>query len=106
MIQSSSIPTINPTLRHRLGVASRVLAATVGGYALTTALTTLLLVAFMSFPEIQIRIIALRPGVLIGIPILLWVFHARSAVRAWLWLAIWTGAASLLCWWLLVGASA
>lgn len=103
MIRHLRFLPMNETLRHRLGVTSRVLAAAVGGYALTTALTTLLLAVFMSAPEIQIRIAALRPGFLIGVPILLWVFHARSATRTWLWLAIWTAVASLLCWWLLIG---
>lgn len=92
--------------RHRLGVASRVLAAAIGGYALTSALTTLLLALFMSAPDVQGRIAALKPGFLIGIPILLWVFHTRSAVRVWGWLALWTALASAACWWLLKGGAA
>ena len=92
--------------RHRLGVASRVLATAIGGYALTSVLTTLLLALFMSVPDVQGRIAALKPGFLIGIPVLLWVFHTRSAARAWAWLALWTALASAACWWLLKGATA
>lgn len=94
---------LSTMVRHRVSVASRTLAATLGGYALTSALTTLLLALFMSAPDVQGRIAALKPGFLIYLLILLWVFHARSATRAWAWLAAWTGVASALCWVVLKG---
>lgn len=97
---------LNEAARYRLGVLSRILAAALGGYALTSALTTLLLAALMSMPEVQARVSALKPGFLIYLPILLWVFHARSATRAWVWLAVWTGLAAALCWVLLQGGGA
>lgn len=97
---------LNETARYRLGVLSRILAAALGGYALTSALTTLLLAALMSMPDVQARVSALKPGFLIYLPILLWVFHARSATRAWVWLAAWTGMASAVCWALLQGGGA
>ncbi|THF65941.1 iron transporter [Pseudothauera nasutitermitis] len=90
-------------MRHRVSVASRTLAAILGGYALTSALTMLLLAALMPMPETMARVSALKPGFLIYLLILLWVFHARSATRAWAWLAAWTGVASALCWAVLKG---
>lgn len=102
----SAYSSLSGMPRHRFSVASRILAAALGGYALTSALNTLLLALLMPMPETMARVSALRPGFLIYLLVLLWVFHARSATHAWAWLAVWTGAASALCWMLLQGGGA
>jgi len=38
--------------------------------------------------------------------VVLWVFHTRSAARAWGWLLLWTALAALACWVLLQGGAA
>lgn len=89
----------SPDARYRWNVASRVLAAAVGGYVLTSALAVFMAL-LLPIARAQAVIAASDMGFLIYLPILLWVFHARSATRAWFWLLSWTGALALLCWWL------
>ncbi len=88
------------SLRYRLAVTSRVLAAAVGGYALTAAIGTLL-----SLLIPMERAQAVETGTFLSFAvyaaILCWVFHVRSATRAWAWLVAWTLAVSALCGWLL-----
>lgn len=88
------------SLRYRLAVTSRVLAAAVGGYALTSAIGTL-----MSLLIPLERAQAVEMGTFLSFAayaaILCWAFHVRSAMRAWTWLIAWTLAVSALCWWLL-----
>lgn len=78
----------SPSARHRWGVASRTLAAIFGGYAVTSlfnlALPLLLGTAGFSMPKTLVS--ALMASFLIWAAIIMAVFHARSAVRAWLWL--------------------
>jgi uncharacterized iron-regulated membrane protein len=45
-------------------------------------------------------------GFLAYVPVVLWVFHTRSAVHAWGWLLLWTALATLACWALLQGGAA
>ena len=75
--------------RYRLGVASRVLAAVFGGYALTSALASLIAL-LLPIQRAQAVMTASDMGFLLYVPILLWVFHTRSAARAWGWLTLWT----------------
>lgn len=91
--------------RYRLGVASRVLAAVFGGYALTSALASLIAL-LLPIQRAQAVMAASDMGFLFYVPILLWVFHTRSATRAWGWLTLWTALASLLCWWWLNAGAA
>lgn len=90
--------------RHRWSVLFRVLAAAVGGYALTSALAVVLGLA-LPVERAQAVNLAMDSGFVIYLPILLWVFHTRSAARAWGWLALWNGAAMLLAWWLMQGGA-
>jgi len=95
--------------RYRLGVASRVLAAAIGGYALIAALAVLLALPlswWWPMPRGQAVLITTYIGFLAYVPVLLWVFHTRSAMRAWGWLSLWTALASLMCWVLLKGGAA
>lgn len=74
---------LNQELQYRLGVASRAIAAIVGGYAVTALATALLAVILP-----MVRIDAVLTATLLSFAIytcaVLWVFAARSALRAWL----------------------
>lgn len=94
---------------YRWGVASRVLAAAVGGYALVSALAVLLALPlswWWPMARGQAVLVTTYIGFLLYVPVVLWVFHTRRAVRAWSWLLLWTALASLACWWLLKGGAA
>lgn len=80
-------------IRYRLSVTSRVLVAIVGGYALTAAIKLLLALTLPfsqdpPFPQATQGAELMSYAVHLGI--LLWVFHTRSATRAWFWLLVWT----------------
>lgn len=70
------------TLSYRLAVASRVIAAIIGGYGLATIA---ILVLTYALPGGK------GPGLLMGMVLsftiyaaaIIWVFAARSAIRAW-----------------------
>lgn len=96
---------VNPDLRARLGVASRVLAASIGGYALICALAVWMAL-LLPTGRAQAVMLASDLGFLIYLPVLLWVFHTRSATRAWGWLLGWTAIFSLLSWWWMPGSAA
>jgi len=70
------------SLRYRLAVASRVLAATLGGYVLTAASTRLLSLVWPA-PPAQAVMWASMLSFAIWAVAVLWVFAARSAWRAW-----------------------
>jgi len=74
--------------RYRWSAASRTLAAVVGGYAVTSllniALPLLLGAAGISVPQ---ALLATTMGsFLLYAAIIMAVFHASSATRAWVWL--------------------
>jgi hypothetical protein len=70
---------------HRLMVLSRIGAGFGGGYVLTS-----LAVAFLSLclsgSRASAVLLATMPGFLIYALIVMAVFHARSVVRAWIWI--------------------
>ena len=76
--------------RRRRSLASRVLAAVVGGYALTS-LSTLAVPMLFSAAGLR-QAPALHATTMVGFlvyaGIVIAVFHARSATRAWTWLAV------------------
>lgn len=72
-------------LRYRLSVASRVLAGFGGGYALTSLLVALLPILLPGNRAV-ILLWSTMTGFLIYAAIIMAVFHARSATRAWLWI--------------------
>lgn len=81
--------------RYRLGVASRVLAAIVGGYALAVAIKLLLTLTAPVAPAGQfanLLIYAIHTG------ILMWAFHTSSVTRVWVWLLGWTAMVYVICW--------
>ncbi len=89
-------------LRSRgLAVASRVIAAIIGGFALAN-LGAILLAALLPMPRGE----AVTTGVLSSFAIytaaVIWVFAARSALRAWLGLLCPAAVCALVSW-LLIG---
>ncbi|MFT3803130.1 MAG: iron transporter [Burkholderiaceae bacterium] len=85
-------------------MASRVLAGFGGGYALVSLLTAVLARA-LPWDSASAALVATMPSFLIYAAVVMTVFHARSASRAWLWLAC-AAAPLALAWWLLsLGAS-
>lgn len=92
--------------QYRWSVASRVLAASVGGYAFTSLMTIAvsLLLPLAGMPLASAVLTATMASFLVWAGIVMAVFHARSATRAWAWMA---GAAvplGLIVWQLLPGA--
>ncbi|MGP1717614.1 MAG: hypothetical protein ACTS9Y_10595 [Methylophilus sp.] len=90
--------------RYRLMVASRILAAIIGGYALTSALSVLLAL-LLPVSRSEATLAATMLSFVLYAAVVLWVFAARSVMHIWLWLI---GAALpswLLCWWLMPGAA-
>ena len=73
--------------RHRWSVASRVLAATIGGYGFVFLLTAAapLVLPLQRAEAVLTSTIA---SFLIYAAIIMAVFHVRSATRAWVWLAV------------------
>lgn len=71
------------TLRQRLGVGSRTLAAVVGGYALA-ATASLALALSMKTPGEEGVYAATMPSFLVWALAVLWSFGARTALKAWL----------------------
>jgi len=81
---------------HRLGVLSRVLAASLGGYvvtALISALMALALPLLSGASRADAVMVATMLSFAVYAVVAIWVFCARSALRAWLGL---TGVAVLV----------
>lgn len=88
---------LNEDVRYRLGVASRAIAAIVGGYALAAASTAVLsLVLPLS------RVDAVMTATLLSFTVYtcaaIWVFAARDALRAWLGIGVPTVVMGLGLW--------
>jgi hypothetical protein len=67
---------------YRLSVASRALAAILGGYALT-ALATFALAIFLPLSRAEASMAATLSSFLIYSCAVIWVFATRTAWRAW-----------------------
>lgn len=91
------------SLRYRLQVASRVVAAAVGGYALTSA-TIVLVALLLPLPRAQAVLASSMLGFVWYTLAVIAVFSVRTAVRAWLAIALPTAAIALACAWLLPAA--
>ena len=72
-----------PTLRYRLGVASRTVAACLGGYA-TAALAAILLGTTLPMTAMGASVTATLVGILVAPVAAMACFQARSATRAWI----------------------
>lgn len=71
--------------QYRLGVFSRMMAAFGGGYAMTSLIAGLLALCLPGSRPSAL-LFATMPGFLIYAFIVMAVFHARSVVRAWIWI--------------------
>lgn len=71
------------TPSYRLAVASRALAAIVGGYALT-ALATFALALFLPMSRAEASMTATLLSFAIYTCAVIWVFATRTASRAWI----------------------
>lgn len=93
------------TAAYRWSVASRVLAAAVGGYALTSAATVLLALVWPA-PKAQAVLWATMISFTVYTVVVIWVFCTRSAGRAWLGLLLATAVCAGLAWMLGAGGGA
>ncbi|SNR79928.1 Protein of unknown function [Methylobacillus rhizosphaerae] len=91
--------------RDRLAVASRILAAVVGGYALTAAIAILLALVW-PIPKAEAVLASTMLSFVIYAAVVIWVFATRSAARAWVGLLVPLAVVGLLCWWLMPGGGA
>ena len=71
------------TSAYRLSVASRVVAAILGGYALT-ALATMALAISLPMSKAEASMAATLLSFLIYTCAVIWVFATRTAMRAWI----------------------
>lgn len=100
-------PRCPTLLAYRLAVTSRILAAIVGSFLLTPALQAVL-IETMPFSEAppfpQNSLGASLLGFAIQVPIVLWIIHVPSLVRAWTWPLLATVLAYGLAWALMTEA--
>ncbi|MGD9758890.1 MAG: DUF3649 domain-containing protein [Comamonas sp.] len=94
--------TITLTAAYRWSVASRVVAAALGGYALASA-ATVLLALLWPVPRAQGVLWATMLSFAIYAFAVIWVFCTRSATRAWAGMAVGTAVCAGLAWLLMVG---
>lgn len=83
----------------RWSIASRVLAAALGGYALAALLSSalaLLLPRVSNASRADAVLIASLLSFAVYTVAALWVFHARSASRAWAGLGLWALASGMM----------
>ncbi|WP_126944816.1 hypothetical protein [Xanthomonas sp. BRIP62409] len=77
--------------RYRWSVAGRVLAASAGGYALTSTGCSVLAQLLSRFAGVSPAVSVLSTTLLsfaIYTVVVLWMFRARSALRMWGWLGV------------------
>ncbi|MDV2450420.1 hypothetical protein [Xanthomonas hortorum] len=87
--------------RDRWSVAGRMLAASVGGYALTSLGCSVLAQLLTRFAGVLPALAVLSTTLLsfvIYTVVVLWMFRARSALRMWLWLGICLGVLAGASW--------
>lgn len=86
------------SLRYRLSVFSRAVAATVGGYGFTTALSVLVS-RMVPMSRSEGVTTALLLSFVIYACAVMWAFSARTALRAWGGLAL-SACIAAVAWWL------
>lgn len=77
---------VSVPLRYRLGVASRCLAASVGGYALASA-SSAFIAALVPASPAQAAVSGMMLGFVVYVAAVLWVFACASATKAWFGIA-------------------
>lgn len=91
--------------RYRLGVTSRILAAVLGGYALSAAIAALLALVW-PLPRADAVLASTMLSFTVYTLIIIWVFSTRSASRAWLGMIVPLVLVSAVVWLLKQGAGA
>lgn len=91
------------TARYRWAVTSRIVAAALGGYALTSA-ATVLLTLIWPLPRAQALLAATMLSFTIYTVVVIWAFTTRTATRAWTGIVATTVVLTLLSW--LIGGRA
>lgn len=71
------------SIRWRLAVTSRVIAALIGGYLLT-ALSSICLAQFLPLARAEAVVLSMTLSFLVYLLAVLWCFACRTAWRAWL----------------------
>lgn len=102
---TSSRPLSLPAARYRWAVASRVVAAVVGGYALTSA-ATVLLALLWPLPQAEAVLAASMLSFLLYAGVIVWIFAVKRLRTVWLGLLSATALCSVLSWLLLPGVTA
>lgn len=92
----SAWASMSEPARYRWAVVSRVAAAVLGGYALTSALTLLLALAW-PLPQAQALMASTMLSFTVYTVVVIWVFAARSLIRIWIGLVAGTLVTTLLC---------
>ncbi|MFV0278906.1 MAG: DUF3649 domain-containing protein [Parahaliea sp.] len=90
---------------YRWLVASRVLAAVLGGYALTSA-ATVLLALIWPLPQAEAVVASTLLSFTVYTCVIVWIFATRRLRTVWLGLVIATAACAALSWLLMPVASA
>ena len=99
----SKTTTLTPA--YRWAVASRVAAAAFGGYALASAATVLMALLWPA-PKAQSVLWATMLSFTVYTVAVIWVFTARTAMRAWLGMLAGIAVCSGLAWLLWLGGQA
>lgn len=93
------------TARDRWLVASRVAAAVLGGYALTSA-ATLVVAQLLPLPRAQAVLAATMLSFAVYAAVVLWTFHAPSLKRLWSVIILGTALFCAISWGLEAGGVA
>ena len=102
---SPAQPPKKTSTRHRFAVASRVLAAVGGGYALAAGFTIATALALRGLPREEAVMLATLPSFLIWAGAVVWVFSARTALHAWVGVLVPGIGCALAIWWLCSGGA-
>ena len=97
--------TFSKNARYRWAVASRVLAASVGGYVLSS-LITLLLALLWPLPQAEAVGASTMLSFVFYAALILWVFHCKRLRTVWLGFLVSILVCGALVWWLLPGGGA
>ena len=90
---------MSSSLRYRFGVAARAIAAILGGYgvaALSAAVLALCLPAAFGMARSEATMTGTLASFLVFALAVVWVFAARTALRAWSGLAVAAGSLGVL----------
>lgn len=93
------------TARYRWLVASRVIGAAIGGYALVSA-ASVLMALVLPLPQAQAVLASMMISFILYVVVVIWAFSTRSVARVWWGILSMTAVLALLSWWLLPGAAA